>query len=169
MGLQTFKSAIESYFSSPGKNLASLPEYAHALGAERDPQRCAEACHEPHEQCQLEGSREEPRQENGVSPQTVLQMHLPERLLARIAESPYLDTVALKGGVPIASMAAITQRTTMDMDATVVGMPMSESAARSMMEKACSWRSATGSSTRSTASRGSERRTCIPALERISL
>ena len=56
----------------------------------------------------------------GVSPQAILQMHLLERLLARIAKSAYADKVVLKGGMLIASMAGIAQRTTMDMDATVI-------------------------------------------------
>lgn len=60
----------------------------------------------------------------GVSPQAILQMHLLERLLARIAKSAYADKVVLKGGMLIASMAGIAQRTTMDMDTTVIGMPM---------------------------------------------
>lgn len=73
----------------------------------------------------------------GVSPQAVLQMHLLERFLARIAKSAYVDKVVLKGGMLIASMAGIAQRTTMDMDATVVGMLMSEDAVKSMIEDVC--------------------------------
>lgn len=73
----------------------------------------------------------------GVSPQAILQMHLLERLLARIAKSAYADKVVLKGGMLIASMAGIAQRTTMDMDATVIGMPMSEGTVESMLEDVC--------------------------------
>ena len=60
-----------------------------------------------------------------------------ERLLARIAKSPYADKVILKGGMLTASMAGIAQRTTMDMDATIVGMPMNGNAIESMIRDVC--------------------------------
>ena len=64
--------------------------------------------------------------QTGLSPQIVLQMHLLERLLERFSKSCYAENIVLKGGMLIASMAGITQRTTMDMDATVTGMPVDE-------------------------------------------
>ncbi len=76
--------------------------------------------------------------QTGLSPQIVLQMHLLERLLERFSKSCYADNIVLKGGMLIASMAGIAQRTTMDMDATVTGMPVDEKHVRKMLEEACS-------------------------------
>ena len=76
--------------------------------------------------------------QTGLSPQIVLQMHLLERLLERFSKSCYAENIVLKGGMLIASMAGITQRTTMDMDATVTGMPVDEEHVRKMLEEVCS-------------------------------
>ena len=76
--------------------------------------------------------------QTGLSPQIVLQMHLLERLLERFSKSRYANNVVLKGGMLIASMAGIAQRTTMDMDATVTGMPVDEEHVRKMLEEVCS-------------------------------
>lgn len=62
--------------------------------------------------------------EHGLKPQEVLQMYLFEHLLMRLAVSSCADKFVLKGGLLISSMTGIYQRTTMDMDATVVGMSM---------------------------------------------
>lgn len=64
--------------------------------------------------------------EHGLKPQEVLQMYLFEHLLMRLARSPFADKFVLKGGLLISSMTGIYQRTTMDMDTTVVGMDMDE-------------------------------------------
>lgn len=73
--------------------------------------------------------------EHDLKPQEVLQMYLFEHLLMRLASSSYTDKFVLKGGLLISSMTGIYQRTTMDMDATVVGMDMDEgSVARALSE-----------------------------------
>jgi len=48
------------------------------------------------------------------------------RLLATISLSKYKDMLILKGGMLIASMVTINNRTTMDMDASLRGYPLSE-------------------------------------------
>lgn len=58
--------------------------------------------------------------------QEVLQMFLLERVLDRLSKSEYKDNFILKGGLLISSMIGITERTTMDMDATVTGINMDE-------------------------------------------
>ena len=58
--------------------------------------------------------------------QEVLQMFLLERVLDRLSKSEYRDNFILKGGLLISSMIGITERTTMDMDATVTGINMDE-------------------------------------------
>lgn len=75
--------------------------------------------------------------EHGLKPQEVLQMYLFEHLLMRLAESSYADKFVLKGGLLISSMTGIYQRTTMDMDATVVGMDMDEATVTKALREIC--------------------------------
>lgn len=63
---------------------------------------------------------------SGLKPQELLQMYLFEHLLMRLEKSDYAETFVLKGGLLISSMIGVSQRTTMDMDTTVIGMDMSE-------------------------------------------
>ncbi len=65
-------------------------------------------------------------QTNHVPAQAVLQNFMLERLLERISISKYKDLLVLKGGMLIASMVGIDHRTTMDMDATLRGYPLSQ-------------------------------------------
>ncbi len=83
----------------------------------------------------LKGKIRHLAKEHDLKPQEVLQMYLFEHLLKRLTKSPYADKFVLKGGFLISSMTGIRQRTTMDMDATVVGLDMDEKhIARAMVE-----------------------------------
>ena len=53
-------------------------------------------------------------------------MFLFEQILERLSVSPWRDHFILKGGLLISSMIGIGERTTMDMDTTVRGIPMEE-------------------------------------------
>ena len=53
-------------------------------------------------------------------------MYLFEHLLVRLGKSGYAEAFVLKGGLLISSMTGVAQRTTMDMDTTVIGMDMDE-------------------------------------------
>lgn len=64
-------------------------------------------------------------------------MHLLDRLLWRLSRSGHADRVVLKGGLLVASMTGVAQRTTMDMDATVRGVPMDEGYVVAMVEDIC--------------------------------
>jgi predicted nucleotidyltransferase component of viral defense system len=74
---------------------------------------------------------------NHVPAQAVLQNFMLERLLERISISKYKDVVVLKGGMLIASMVGINSRTTMDMDATLRGSPLSEETIRAAFIDIC--------------------------------
>lgn len=74
----------------------------------------------------LRGKVRQLARDHDLKPQEVLQMYLFEHLLMRLEKSDYSDKFILKGGLLISSMTGIYQRTTMDMDATVVGMDMDE-------------------------------------------
>ena len=74
---------------------------------------------------------------NHVPAQAVLQNFMLERLLERISLSKYKDMLILKGGMLIASMVGINNRTTMDMDATLRGYPLSEETIREVFLEIC--------------------------------
>lgn len=75
--------------------------------------------------------------ENQISAQAVLQNYMLERLLERISFSKYHDKVILKGGMLIASLVGINSRTTMDMDATLRGFPLTEVSIRAAFTEIC--------------------------------
>ena len=75
---------------------------------------------------QLKGSIRSIAAKKNLRAQEVLQMFLFERILERLANSAYKDNFILKGGLLISSMIGISERTTMDMDTTVRGIPMEE-------------------------------------------
>jgi predicted nucleotidyltransferase component of viral defense system len=74
---------------------------------------------------------------NKVPAQAVLQNFMLERLLERVSKSDYRDKIILKGGMLIASMIGIGSRTTMDMDATIRGYPLSDEAIQSAFTEIC--------------------------------
>ena len=74
---------------------------------------------------------------NRVPAQAVLQNFMLERLLERISLSKYKDMVILKGGMLIASLVGINSRTTMDMDATLRGYPLTEKAIQAALSEIC--------------------------------
>ena len=76
--------------------------------------------------------------ENHVPAQAVLQNFMLERLLERISLSKYKDKFVLKGGMLIASLVGIGSRTTMDMDTTLRGYPLSEESIREALSEICS-------------------------------
>jgi predicted nucleotidyltransferase component of viral defense system len=64
--------------------------------------------------------------EKSVQAEIILRNFILERLLERISLSPFRDKFILKGGMLIAAMVGIDTRSTMDMDATIRGIPLSE-------------------------------------------
>jgi len=60
-----------------------------------------------------------------------------ECLLERLAASPYRERMILKGGMRIAALVGIDSRTTMDMDVTLQGYPLSEEALRRALRDIC--------------------------------
>ncbi len=75
--------------------------------------------------------------EKHISAQLVMQNFMLERLLERISVSKYQQNFILKGGFLIAAMAGIDTRATMDMDATIKGLPVNEQTVRGIFEDIC--------------------------------
>ena len=65
----------------------------------------------------------------------LLRRFMLERFLERIAHSSYRHHFILKGGILIAAMIGIAERTTMDMDATLKGRTLNASEITAIIEK----------------------------------
>ena len=75
--------------------------------------------------------------EKHISAQLVMQNFMLERLLERISVSKYQQNFILKGGFLIAVMVGLDTRATMDMDATIKGLPVNEQTVLTMFEEIC--------------------------------
>ncbi len=75
---------------------------------------------------QIKGAIKNIAKKMNLKPQEVLQIFMFERLVERLSISKYKENFILKGGLLIASMIGIAERTTMDMDTTIEGLPMTE-------------------------------------------
>lgn len=70
---------------------------------------------------------------NNLSSQEVLQIYFFERFLERLSKSKYRNNFVLKGGFLISSLIGIKNRTTMDMDVTVKGLPLKKEKIREII------------------------------------
>ena len=70
-----------------------------------------------------------------LRPQEVLQMFFFERFLERLSKSKYKFNFVIKGGLLISSMIGIDNRTTMDMDTTIKGVPLQEEVIRNIVSE----------------------------------
>lgn len=75
--------------------------------------------------------------EKNISAQIVLQNYMLERLLERISVSKYHDNFILKGGFLLAAMVGLDTRATMDMDATIKGLPVTKETISGMFGEIC--------------------------------
>ncbi len=64
--------------------------------------------------------------EKNIKPEIILRSFMLERFLERISLSEYKNGFILKGGMLIAAIVGIETRSTMDMDATIIGFPLSK-------------------------------------------
>jgi len=62
--------------------------------------------------------------EKDISAQVILQNYMFERFLERLSISDYKNNFILKGGMLIAAIVGIDNRSTMDMDATIKNYPI---------------------------------------------
>lgn len=73
--------------------------------------------------------------ENNLSTQEILQMYFFERFLERLSQSNYKTNFVIKGGLLISSLIGVENRTTMDMDTTIKGIPLEENLIRKIVEE----------------------------------
>lgn len=86
---------------------------------------------------QLKAVMKKLAREKHISAQLVLQNYMLERLLERISLSKYKTSFILKGGFLISAMVGLDTRATMDMDATIKGLPVTEDSIKNMFEDIC--------------------------------
>lgn len=72
-----------------------------------------------------------------ISAQIVMQNYMLERLLERISLSTYQENFILKGGFLIAAIVGLDTRATMDMDATIRGLPVNVEMINKMFDEIC--------------------------------
>lgn len=77
-------------------------------------------------------------QQKGISAQSVLQSYMFERFLVRLSESSYKDNFILKGGLLVAAVVGIQQRSTMDMDISIKNYPLDEHNLGNAVSEICS-------------------------------
>lgn len=79
---------------------------------------------------QLKGAIRNLAKKKGIHAQEVLQIFMFERIIERLSVSSYKDRFILKGGLLISAILGVSERTTMDLDTTVKGLPMDEQSIR---------------------------------------
>lgn len=76
--------------------------------------------------------------EKGLPAQVILQNYMFERFLERLSKSEYKDKFIIKGGLLIASLVGLDNRTTMDLDATLKNYPLNIDAITKSITDICS-------------------------------
>lgn len=74
----------------------------------------------------LKGKIKSFSEKNNLKAQEVLQIYFFERFLARLEKTRYRVNFIIKGGFLISSIIGIQNRTTMDIDTTIKGLPVKE-------------------------------------------
>ncbi len=78
--------------------------------------------------------------EKDMSAQVILQNYMFERFLERLSKSDYRDNFILKGGMLIAAIVGIDNRSTMDMDATIKNYPITIDSLEKVITEICNIR-----------------------------
>lgn len=76
-------------------------------------------------------------EKNKIPITACLQTYLLECLLNRISHSPYKNKFIIKGGLLVSSFIGIDSRTTMDMDATIEGLPLDSIFIKKVFSEIC--------------------------------
>ena len=74
-------------------------------------------------------------EKKNMKSQEVLQIYFFERFLERLSKSNYKNNFVIKGGFLISSLIGIENRTTMDMDTTIKGIPLKEEKIKEIVDE----------------------------------
>ena len=75
---------------------------------------------------------------NNIAAQVVLQNYMFECFLLRLSKSEYKEKFVIKGGMLIAAIVGLDTRSTMDLDATLKNLPLSEEKIIEAVKNICS-------------------------------
>lgn len=84
---------------------------------------------------QLKGQIKRLARECGVDPRILLRIYMMERFLDRVSRSGYRESFVLKGGLLISQLVGVNLRTTMDIDTTMHGIPISLGATQEFIDE----------------------------------
>lgn len=85
----------------------------------------------------LKGKIKNYAKSNNINAQVVLQNYMFERLLNRLSVSEYKDKFVVKGGMLIAAIVGLDTRSTMDLDATLRNLPLTEEKLNEAIRSIC--------------------------------
>ena len=85
----------------------------------------------------LKGKIKNYAKSNNINAQVVLQNYMFERLLNRLSVSEYKDKFVVKGGMLIAAIVGLDTRSTMDLDATLRNLPLTEERLNEAIRSIC--------------------------------
>ncbi len=86
----------------------------------------------------LKGLVKNKAKELNVSAQLVLQNYFHERFVERVVKSKYRKNFVFKGGYLIGALVGLSSRTTMDMDATIVSLPLNHESVKEIFDEIAS-------------------------------
>ena len=72
---------------------------------------------------------------NSAKAQVLMRSYAVERFLERLSLSSYRESVVLKGGTLVASLIGVEKRTTVDIDTTVISLPLTTADVRELVER----------------------------------
>jgi predicted nucleotidyltransferase component of viral defense system len=70
----------------------------------------------------------------GVDTYILMRQYMMERFLERVSKSQYRNNFIIKGGILVASLLGVNQRTTMDIDTTIKGFTVTISEIQKLIE-----------------------------------
>ena len=86
---------------------------------------------------QLKAKLNNKARELKIAPQVMLQNYIMECFLERLSKSEYADRFIIKGGILIASIVGLSNRSTMDIDTTVKNIPLNENEISKIISYIC--------------------------------
>jgi len=75
--------------------------------------------------------------QNTIAAQVVLQNYMFERFLERLSKSEYQEKFVIKGGILVAAIVGLDTRSTMDLDATLRNLPLTEEKITEAVQSIC--------------------------------
>lgn len=86
----------------------------------------------------LKGRINQYAKKNNIAAQVVLQNYMFERFLERLSKSEYQEKFVIKGGMLVAAIVGLDTRSTMELDATLRNLPLTEEQITKAIQRICS-------------------------------